>query len=370
MRTLAKGYVLVLLSTLPFCVYSQSSRTPHSKTNALIGARISRGVVFAGRLWLRGTTVRARSGDGSGALISFSLADMSERQDFDTGVLGIEAVGADLWVLRKSPSSNTEWILSVVRGDSFDDRARFGPSETDKPLALFGDGVAPAVLSQKSIRILSGDGNWELIELQGPLRQGVQMQVASPMTGGAAYIGINMGEWGGGLQRVDLQTGAVTSVERRDTKALCGGPLNSECDPVTGVIPDPQNKGCVLASIGLVHFLSHGRILRVCGEQVSVIFEQKRTKEFNDKILDVSDSIYGLASANDGFWAVTPEALYHFEANENPPTRHPLPKLEPESGVYMGRDVQGAIVIRTDLNWAVSVSGYTPLVVALDQPKP
>src|SRR5580692_1642008 len=161
MRTLTNGYVLVLLLTLPFCVYSQSSGTPHSETNAVATARISGGIVFAGRLWLRGTTARARSGDGAGALISFSLADMSERQDFDTGVLGIEAVGADLWVLRKSPSSNTEWILSVVRGDSFDDRARFGPSGTDKPLALFGDGVAPAVLSQKSIRILSGDGNWE-----------------------------------------------------------------------------------------------------------------------------------------------------------------------------------------------------------------
>jgi hypothetical protein len=370
MRTLTNGYVLVLLLTLPFCVYSQSSGTPHSETNAVATARISGGIVFAGRLWLRGTTARARSGDGSGALISFSLADMSERQDFDTGVLGIEAVGADLWVLRKSPSSNTEWILSVVRGDSVDDRARFVPSDTDKPLALFGDGVAPAVLSQKSIRILSGDGNWELINLQGPLRQGVQMQVASPMTGGAAYMGTNIGEWGGGLQRVDLKTGAVTSVERRDTKELCAGPLNSRCDPVTGVIPDPHNKGCVLASIGLVHFLSHGRILRVCGEQVSVIFEQKRTEQINARSLDVSDSIYGLASANDGFWAVTPKALYHFEANENPPTRHPLPKLEPESGVYMSRDVQGAIVIRTDVNWAVSVSGYTPLVVALDQPKP
>ena len=364
------GCALLFFVTLPFRVHSQSPHSARPKTNTVVGDRISGGVVFAGRLWLRGTTVGKRSGDRTGGLISFSLADMSERQDFATGVLGIDMIGPDFWVLRKSPSSSAEWILSVLQDDSFADRARFLASDEDKPLALFSDGEAPAVLSQKSIRILAGDGNWKLIGLQSALRQGVQMQVASPTTGGTAYIGINIGEWGGGLQRVDLTNGAVTSVERRDSTQLCAGPLNSDCDPVTGVIPDPHNKGCVLASIGLVHFLSHGRILRVCGEEVSVIFEQKKTTQINNRDLDESDSIYGLAPASDGYWAVTPGALYHFEANENPPTRYSLPKLEPNSGVYMSRDVQGAIVIRTDVNWAVSVSGYTPLVVALNEPKP
>ena len=82
----------------------------------------------------------------------------------------------------------------------------------------------------------------------------------------------------------------------------------------------------------------------------------------------MSDAFYGLASANGGFWAVTPEALYRFGADENTPIRSPLPKLHLESGLYMNRDLPGVIVISTDVNWAVSVSGYTPLVVALDQP--
>jgi hypothetical protein len=321
-------------------------------------------------LWLRGTTAHARAADGSGALISFSLIDLSRRDHFDSGVLGIETIGTDLWVLRQSPSSKMEWIVSALRNDSFEDRARFATSDTDKPLALFNSGGTPAVLSQKSIRVLSDGGGWELINIQGTLRQGVQTEVASPAIGNSVYVGTNIGEWGGGLQRVDLKTGAVVSVERRDTKELCDGPLNSDCDPVTGVIPDPRTNDCVLVAIGLVHFLSHGRILRVCGDQVSVVFEHSRTEEVNTRKLEESDAFYGLASADGGFWAVTPGALYRFGADGKTHVQYPFPKLHPESGVYMNRDLPGAIVIRTDVNWAVSVSGYTPLVVALDQPKP
>jgi hypothetical protein len=259
----------------------------------------------------------------------------------DSGLLAIEKIGDDLWVLRQSESSEMECILSIVRNDTLEDRARIMSAETDAPFALFNDGGTPAVVSQKSIHVLSGDGGWKLVQLAGPLRQGVQAQVASPAIGNSAYIGINRGEWGGGLLRVDLKTGAVLSIERRDTKELCSGPLNSDCDPVTGVVPDPHNKDCVLAAIGLVHFLSHGRILRVCGDHVSVAFEHPRTEVVNGRKLEVSEAFFGLASANGGFWAVTPEALYRFGADENAPVRSPLPKLHLESGVYMNRDQHG-----------------------------
>jgi hypothetical protein len=370
MRRVANFCLLLILSTLPFRAGSQSARDARSKGDLVLGGRIAEGVAFAGNLWLRGTTGRSRSGDASGALVALSLADLSRREHLDNGVLAIEKIGDDLWVLRQEVSSKAEWFLSVVRNDSLEDRARFISADTDTPIALFNDGGTPAVVSQKSIRVLSGDGEWNSVQLVGQLRQGVQVQVASPALGNSAYIGINRGEWGGGLQRVDLKTGAVLSVERRDTKELCSGPLNSDCDPITGVIPDPQNKDCVLAAIGLVHFLSQGRILRVCGEQVSVVFEHPRTEEVNGRRLEVSDAFYGLASVKGGFWAVTPEALYRFGADGNTQVRYPLPELHPESGVYMNRDLPGVIVIRTDVSWAVSVSGYTPLVVALDQPTP
>jgi|HubBroStandDraft_6_1064221.scaffolds.fasta_scaffold194350_1 hypothetical protein len=368
MKSLNKAFFLFLLSTLPFATSSQSARQERSKDDPVLGDRIAEGVVFAARLWLRGTVVR--SGDASGALVSVSLADLSRRDDFDSGVLGMKTIGGDLWVLRQPPSSKMEWILSVLRNEAFEDRAHFVSQDIDLPIALFNSGGTPAVLSHTSIRTLSEDGRWSSVRLEGQLRRGVQIQVASPVNGNSAYVGINMGEWGGGLQRVDLKTGKVSSIERRDTKDLCGGPLNSDCDPVTGVIPDLQNKDCVLVAIGLVHFLSHGRILRVCDTKVSVVFEHSEKKEINGKSLEVSAAFYGLASTDGGFWAITPGALYRFAVDGNTQVRYPLPKMKPVSGVYMNRDLPGVIVVRTDVNWAVSLSGYTPLIVPLDEPKP
>ncbi len=288
----------------------------------------------------------------------------------DTGVLDIKRIGTDLWVLRQSESSKQEYMLSVVKNGSLEDLGHFASSDEDEPITVINSGGTPAVLSEKSIHVFSQGGSWSSTRLKGQLRMGAQIAVATTSLGSSAYIGINRGEWGGGLQRIDLRTGEVASVERRDTKDMCGGPLNSDCDPVTGVIPDPQNEGCVLAAIGLVHFLSHGRILRVCGEQVSVIFENSETSEDNGRNLKVTEAFYGLASADKGFCAITPGSLYRFGADGNKQGRYPLPKLEPVSGVYMNRDLPGLIVVRTDVNWAVSLSGYTPLIVALDQQKP
>jgi hypothetical protein len=77
-----------------------------------------------------------------------------------------------------------------------------------------------------------------------------------------------------------------------------------------------------------------------------------------------------------GLWAMLESAffeqcgaLYRFSV-VNTQARYPLPKLEPGSGVYMNRDLPGIIVIRTDANWAVSLSRYTRLIVALKQSKP
>ena len=53
--------------------------------------------------------------------------------------------------------------------------------------------------------------------------------------GGYQEFTLNAGEWGGGLQRIDVATGATSSVERRDSAELCAGPLNSDCDPNSNI---------------------------------------------------------------------------------------------------------------------------------------
>jgi|SRR5882672_1447256 len=360
------------IALLPFLSAPAISRAPQSprkqqdQGDPVLGHRIAKGIVSDGKLWLRGTEASQKG--GSGGLISLSLANNSRTVHFQRGVLDIEKSGHDLWVLRQPSADLREFIVSVWRNRTFTDLARFTTSDKDEPTVLLDRAGSPTVLSRGALRVLSEDHqDWRLIELKGELRWGVQVSVASPKSGKNIYVGTNRGEWGGGLQGVDVQTGVVTNIERRDTQELCRGPLNSQCDPVTGLVSDPQNNDCVFAAVGLVHmFMSEGRILRVCGDRVTPVFEKSAVGGIGGK-MKMTEAFYGLASSDDsGFWGITWRALYHFGADGKQEREYQLPKLKPVSGVYLSRELPGVIVVRTDVNWAVSTSGYTPLIIPLE----
>jgi hypothetical protein len=357
------------VSTLNAVPQSADSQLPQG--DPVLGDRITGGVVFEGKLWLRGAIISRE--DVSGGLVSLNLADESRRVQFERGVLDIKKADHDLWVMRRTSLADREFVLSVWRKDKFEDLAMFSSSKKDEPIALVNTARGPTVLCMQTIRMLAADDRtWKLVKLKGKLRGGFQVTVASPLSGNSIYVGFNTGEWGGGLQRVDLRTGVVTNVERRETKELCAGPLNSDCDPVTGVIPDPRNKDCVLATVGLVHMLSHGWILRVCGENVSLVFEKSEmVDDFRGGKMKMTEAFFGLVSAEyGGFWGINSEALYRFGADGNIKEEHALPKLKRLSGFLINRELPGVIVLGTDANWAVSVSGYTPLVIPLADAQP
>ena len=359
--------VLLLLLFAALALGEPRASSPHEKGDPILGDRIAKGIVLDGRLWLQGTMLSRN--DPTGGLVSFGLADKSREAHFDRGVLDIQSFGNELWVLRSASPKSRGLVVSVYRRGAFEDLVRFDAPLGDDPISLLSGAGMPRVLSRRSIRIFPvGSVKARVVNFQGELRNGVQTSVATPLTGDFAYVGFNAGEWGGGLQRVDLQTGVVTNIERRDTKELCGGPLNSDCDPVTGVISDPQNRECVLAAVGLVHLWnSEGRVLRVCGENVTVVSE-KPMKDKPDQRLKQTEAFYGLVSTSDGaYWAITWRALYRFSEDGN--REYELPKLKRASGIYLSYDLPGVVVVRTDVNWAVSTSGYTPLVVPLVGPQ-
>ena len=367
----AGAALLLLLSVSTLNAEPQAPDKEAPQGDPVLRERIAGGVVFDGKLWLRGAILSRK--DFSGGLVSLSLADESRQVQFERGVLEIQRAGHDLWVLRQPSLGVREFALSVYRNGRFQDLATFSASEKDEPIALLNAAGSPTVLCVQTIRKLAPDNHtWQRVKLRGKLRGGFQQTLASPLSGSTVYMGFNTGEWGGGLQRVDLRSGTVTDVERRDTKELCAGPLNSDCDPVTGVIPDPRNKDCVLAAVGLVHMMSHGSILRVCGTSVSLLFEKvEMVDDFRGGKMPESKAFFGLASAADGgFWGITSEALYRFGPDGTSKEEHALPDLKRVSGFFLSRELPGVIVVRTDANWAVSVSGYTPLVIPLEDAQP
>lgn len=85
------------------------------------------------------------------------------------------------------------------------------------------------------------------------------------------YIGISVGEWGGGLHRIDPRTGRMTTIESNLSRSLCGGPLNTECDPVNGLLAAPGRPDCILATVGSLYGM-RGRIVRVCGDRIERLY--------------------------------------------------------------------------------------------------
>ena len=362
LAVLGRAALLLSFSALALGSAPQSTDTQKPQGDPVLGERIAGGIVFDGELWLRGV---------SGGLVSLNLSNDSRQVHFASGVLDMKRVGHDLLLMRRPAPNTREVVLSIWREGRFDDFARSSTSAKDGLIALLSGTNGPTILSTRTIRVFSPDKQeWRQIKLKRKLRGGFQETAASPLSSNSIYVGFNTGEWGGGLQRIDLHTGAVTDIERRDSKQLCAGPLNSDCDPVTGVIPDPKNHDCILAAVGLVHLMSHGSILRVCGSDVSLVFEKSYTVDGlreGDK-WEMTEAFFGLVAApNEGFWAISSGAFYRFGVDGAKKDEYRLPKLTPVSGIYLSRELPSVIVLRTDANWAVSLSGYTPLVIPLEE---
>jgi hypothetical protein len=234
-----------------------------------LGNRVMGGAMLGSELWLF---------NQEGKAVSFHLPDWKPTVRAPSGVAALTAQGP--WALLAPPVdwrsehqppgrfrlaswSGGRWLYSPWQSYGADER----------PLALAIGPQGPVVLGANRLYLLPGiAGPFRTIALSRPLGLDGQF-VASIVGAGTMYVGINEGEFGGGLGRIDLKTGAVEPVEKRERGDSCGGLLDGRCDPITGLVPDPDRPGCVFASIGLSHMAAHGRVLRVCGSSVELVFE-------------------------------------------------------------------------------------------------
>jgi hypothetical protein len=182
------------------------------------------------------------------------------------------------------------------------------------------------------------------------------------------YVGVDAGEWGGGLQRIDRRTGKVTVVERNVTGELCGGPLNPACDPVNGIAAEPWRPACVAAAVGLVHFAPHGRIVEVCGAEVNRIYfkpygsrspgsDRGRGDEPHETV-----AFFGLVRSGDELWASGIDGLYRLRGGTVVDIT-PLPKFRTIGGVGVSFDIPHVVLVVTMINRRHSISGGAPMLV-------
>lgn len=257
--------------------------------------------------------------------------------------------GCNRWTLREH--RGTGWISGPAIQTQSDELIGLSCSEDNISLLT-------------SHRLLEVEnGKVHAVALSETLRAGGVTSIYR--AGNGILVGANQGEWGGGLRRVDRHSGAVTTIEKNVDKSLCGGPLNTECDPVNGIARDPWKPDCAIVAIGLIHFISHGRLLRLCEDEVNVLFEAASAEgwSFNSgKGPPQTVAFFGVAADSNTLVAAGNGGLYRIDGKAASQFK-PLPPFKTVGNLTVSFAVPGFILVLTDINSRRSVSGRVPILV-------
>lgn len=309
--------------------------------------------VFQGRLWLMGS---------GGSVVSFGLDDNSRKVEFAEGVIAMTKSGDTLWLLRKDiraePPADGTFVVSRLAGGSHEDSA---PLHTaDPPRGLIVDGEMPIIIAtQRLYALRPGSRSWETRAPRGMHLFPID-RISAAAVNGDVYIATNRGEFGGAFRRVALATGATEDLDSQERQCLDLG-----CTSINDLLPDPTSPGCLLISVGYTHMGAlDGRILRLCGNHISTVFEQPIQINVLWKSELRTQPFFGLAAASpSGFWAVAPGALYRFDGDDAEPEQIPLPKQKFIFRFFMSRDVPGLILLYPD---GEPPTDTVPAIVPLD----
>jgi hypothetical protein len=317
---------------------------------------LTRAMFADGRLWIL---------SDAGVLSSIAEGDDQWRRELlsepvvDACTLGGElliATGQDddggQWTLRRQTETDWSELATIAKANGY---LRALDCASDK-ITVF-----------TSRRLIEIDGSDRReVALSGELNRGRLSAVYG--TPAHLFVGFNAGEWGGGLQRIDRQTGEIVAVQKIGSKGLCDGPLNTNCDPVNGIAAEPWNPDCVAAAIGLVHFRSHGRIIEVCGDRIERLYykpydeEQQADQGSGGEEPFVTVAFFGLTRAGDALWAPGIDGLYRFGAG-GAVQNLPMPSFKVIDGIQVSFDFPDFVLVLTDVNQRRSMSGSVPLLV-------
>lgn len=230
-------------------------------------------------------------------------------------------------------------------------------TESEPFLKLDCTGSQPIVISGTEIRFLNENRTNAISSY------GLGAVSSTLQHNGFLYLGINAGEFGGGLHRFSITGGEGRSIGDSGQRENCEGILNASCHPVTDLMIDPTHPDCILATTGLVHFFSSGSVVRICGETIHFVYSKPYTLDPNwkfdpDRAVETYASVafYSLGSVVGGTRAVGSDGIYRFSKQVEPDfTPFPHPFNFPKSGVDWSNPE--FVLVLTTMNQRYSVSG-------------
>lgn len=313
---------------------------------------LKRGVFADGRVWLL---------SDAGQLFNIAQGQQGRiREPMAEPVADICRRDDRLYALTAQASRSDYVTLRQRSGGGWSDGTPVALNKDEDFLALICSNSQITLLtSQRLIQMDTGQS----MPLSGDLGRGEQTVFA---TNAAIFIGHNAGEWGGGLQRIDRATGAITKIENK-TGDLCDGLLNTDCDPVTGIAVLPWRPDCVAATIGLMHFEGHGRIVSVCDTKVERIYFKQYGERYPNMSLPPEDAyptipFYGVIGEGERILVVGLDGLYHL-SRDGKVEFTPEPAFETIGGIAVSFALPDVVLVLTDINSRLSVGGSVPMLI-------
>jgi len=220
----------------------------------------------------------------------------------------------------------------------------------------------PAVLTERSLWLWTGAA-WREVQLNSRLRMRMHTTVAVPHSGRFVYLADDHGQWGGGLQRVEIATGRVLEIEGRGPLIDgCRFPLDKDCDAVTGLVSDPENPDCMLAAVGRLEWPVHGRLLRVCGDQLELVFSLILDGDDpNEPLVGSSRPFFGLVvDAEGAVWTASPGQL--FRIKNGAATQQQIGELRTLGSLHANLDRPGLAVLADTPYWREQGVHFLPML--------
>jgi hypothetical protein len=348
-QTHRKGFWVFALATLlaagSTAVHALQPDAPSGESS------VKRAVFVDGRVWIL---------SDSGHLSSIAANESAPRQE------PLPDAAYDLCLQQNRPLVVTcpreqcqTWTLRQWSSGVWSVTAKV-PTQGDQLVAISCDDDRTSLVTTRRLIDIPSDGRYA-VALSAQLRLGLISPTYN--TPYQLYVGFERGEWGGGLFRIIRSSGAVIEVQRNDSKDLCAGLLNTSCDPVNAIVPEPGKPDCVVVAIGLEHLgLSHGRLVQVCGDRVEPFYNEAYETHLFDRPTIATVPFYGLGRQADILWAVSDKKIYRFESGRLV-SSVPLPNFKTTGGISISFDSPQFLVLETDINAKAAVSGYVPMLV-------
>jgi hypothetical protein len=302
-----------------------------------------------------GDTLYLLSQDGS---LSTIVLGRQERLDagFPNPVFDLWAQSGVPYVISCDSKTCANWTLNRQSGGSWTTAATI-ETEGDEYVAAAHNGSRVAIITSRRV-IEFIDDKAIANTLSAPLRK--WRATSAHLMGDYVLVGYYGGEWGGGLERVELRTGTVRQIESKVAGDTCEGPLNTECDPVNGIAEEPWNPECAAVAVGLIHFVPHGRIVEVCGDRLKRLFFKPTSRNRSGTDTFETEAFFGLVSRGNSLLAAGTQGIYKIGSNGET-TFIRYPKLHAVGGVYVSFDVSDVALVASDR--PLSVGGGAIMMV-------